>query len=254
MRAVAAPLEDAAPDRPAALPLDRFDLAKGSVWIVDPLYDERRNCDGGQATLDVPGQKTRIEPCPVPSPAGAIDVRSMIPRELRPQVRVQVFVPRLLDGAHADLLAEDVRRLEQQASDTRQGPRRRSVQQGDRAAVAVPDEKGLPDARRVEKFRKDEKTLVVHVGERSRKRNGIGAAVSGAAVDEGAAPCLSGERGRKVTPRRGAPYAVVQENERGGDVRPRAVPGELDAAAAREHCRHRSSPSCCAEGCCAYVL
>ena len=173
---------------------------------------------------------------------------------LRPQVRVEVFVARLLDGAHGDLLAEDVRRLEQQAADPGQGPRRRSVQKGDGAAVAVPDEKGPADARRVEKLRKGEEPLVVHVGERSRKRDGIGAAVSGAAVDERAAPRHVGERRGKVPPRRGASDAVVQEDEGGSDVRLGAMPGELDAAAARENCRQRSSPLCRVEGCRAYVL
>src|SRR5659263_737665 len=89
MRAMAAPLEDAAPDRPAALPLDRFDLAKGPVRIIGPLYHEHRDRDGGQASLDVPGEKPRIEPGPVPSPKGAIDVPAMVPFELRPQVGVE---------------------------------------------------------------------------------------------------------------------------------------------------------------------
>ena len=254
MRGVAAPLEDAAPDRPAALPLDRFDLAKGPVRIVGPLDHEHGDRDGGQAILDVPGEKPRVEPGTAPSPEGAIDVPAMVPFELRPQVAVEVFVARLLDRAHGDLLAEDVRRLEQQAADPRQGPRRRSVQQGDGTAVAVPDEKGVADSRRVEQFRKGEESLVVQVGERSRKRDGIGAAVPGAAVDERAAPRLSGERRGEVPPRRGASDAVVQEDERGGDVRPGAVPGELDAAAARHDCRHRSVPPCRVEGCRAYVL
>src|SRR5512143_1873094 len=253
MRGVAAPIEDAAPDRPAALPLDRFDLAKGSVRIVDPLRNEHRNRYGGKTALDVPGEKSRIEPGPVPTPEGAIDVPAVVPLELRPQVGPEVFVPRLPDGAHGDLLAEDVRRLEQQAADPRPGTRRRRVQQGDRAAVAVPDEKSVADARLVEKVRKGEEPLVVHVGERSRKRDGIGSPVPGAAVDESPAPRPVGERPGEVTPRRGAPDPVVQEDERGSGVRAGAMPGKLDAAPARNDCPHRSSP-CRSEGCRAYVL
>src|SRR5512143_245208 len=255
MRAVAAPIEDEAPDRSAALALDRLDLAEGPVRIVDPLRHEHRDRDGGKESLDVPGEKPRIEPGPVPSPEGAIDVPTVVPFEFRPQVGAEVFVARLLDGAHGGLLAEDVRRLEQQAADPRQGTRCRSVQPGDGATVAVPDGKGLADTRRIEKLRKGEETLVVHVGERSRNRYGIGAAVSGAAIDERTAPRLAGEGHGKVAPRRCAPDPVMQEDERGSDVRPGAMPGELDAAAARENFRHRSFPTpCCVEGCRAYVL
>src|SRR5512140_3624316 len=109
MRGMTAPLEDAAPDRAAAATLDRFDLAQGPVRIVGPLDDEHGDGDRGQAILDVPGEETGIEPRPVPSPKGAIDVPAVVPLELRPQVGVEVFVARLLDGAHGDLLAEDVR-------------------------------------------------------------------------------------------------------------------------------------------------
>ena len=196
-----------------------------------------------QAVLDVPGTKPGIEPGPVPAPKGAVDVPAVVPFKPCSQAAAKVLVARLLDGVHGGLLAEHVRRLEQQAAHPWPGPRRRGMDQRDRAPVAVPDEVGLADARTVEDLGKGDDPLVVHVGERSRKRDGIGGAVSGAAVDERAETRLAGKQRGKIPPRRGAPDSIVQEDERRRIGRPGPMPGKLEAVAACDQGDHRSASS-----------
>jgi len=118
----------------------------------------------------------------------------MVTFELRPQVGVEVFVACLPDGAHRDLLAEDVRRFEQEAADTRQGPRASTRAAGRWNRRRCADENGLPERPPRREGPEGRRILVVHVGEAVAKGDGIGAAVSGAAVDECAAPRLAGER------------------------------------------------------------
>jgi hypothetical protein len=98
----------------------------------------------------------------------------------------------------------------------------------------VPDEKCPADAGRIEDLGQGGKPLVVHVGERPRNGDGIGAAVSEAAVDERAASRFAGKRRGKVAPCRGAPDSIVKEDERGRVAGTGPVPLELDAATARD--------------------
>jgi hypothetical protein len=107
----------------------------------------------------------------------------------------------------------------------------------------LPDEKGLADARRVEDLGEGDEALVMQIGEGSRKRDGVGAAVSCAAVDERAASGLAGKRDGIVTPCRGASDSIVQKDERGCISRPGAMSDELEAVAACDQGDHRSVSS-----------
>jgi hypothetical protein len=116
------------------------------------------------------------------------------------------------------------------------------MDQRDGASIAVPDEKCPADARSIEDLGKGVETLVVHIGERPGKSDRIGAAVSGAAVNERAASRLPGERRRKIPPRRGATDAVVEKDKRGRIFRAGSMPKDLYAQAACDDGLDRGSP------------
>ena len=110
-----------------------------------------------------------------------------------------------------EVFDEDVRRLERQ----RRHPRRvsRSRQQGDRAAVAVPEEHGAIDAGGVEHAGQRPRGFAVHEVDRQTVTTRIGVAVAAAAVGEHRAAGAGGQRGREIAPGGDAAQALVEQDD-----------------------------------------
>src|SRR5271165_5096422 len=116
LRGVPAVCENEAFDRRFRACLDRAGLPNREILIVRAVDEERRRAPAFYAVLDGPGQHARVEPGVAPAEKGAVDM-GMIIGEPAFKVAAIVSVLRLLERFAPVILAEDMRREENEAFD-----------------------------------------------------------------------------------------------------------------------------------------
>src|SRR3954447_1982798 len=125
-------------DGPADLRLDPVELVERAVGIVRALDQEHRAGDPLGVGLEAPVAEARIEPDVAPPVERRVRIVVMAGHPL-PELPPRIRPARLADGSHRDVLDDHVRREQRDAGDRMMS----GVDERDRAAVAVADEKRL---------------------------------------------------------------------------------------------------------------
>ena len=134
------PGEDDGPDRPRHGRGDRLDLREGPVLVVLTLKDEEGaadrpdRLDGGEAA------ERGVPPRLAPGPEDGLGLAAVVPGEPGREVRRPPGLDRRVDPAERRVLDHHVRRDRDDRGGT--GGEGRRVEEGDGAAVAVPEEEG----------------------------------------------------------------------------------------------------------------
>ena len=203
--------------------LDGVELGERAVLVLRALHGEHRGVDRPEPIGDVPRAERRRQPHVVPAAERGIDV-DVVADHGPAQPTALVRLARRGDAGDRLVLHHHMGGHEHQAGDRVPGA---GVEQGDRGAVAVPDEHRSPDAEVGEQCRQHLVGLGVHVRDRSRPAHRVAAAVAVAGVDDRrrrsrGRPDLVGERAPQVD--RTEP--LVEEHQRRPAVR--GVGGALD--------------------------
>ena len=212
-------------------PRDRPDLLQRAVLVVLALHREHRAGDRLDVALDVPGAELGREPGVVPAAEGRVGV-GVVLRQAGAQVRRLEGVAGELDAPDRDVLDEEMRRDRDHAGHGKA----RGMEQGDRAAVAVPEQPRPLDADRGEERGQHLVGLAVHeVGLPALvARLGRRVPVAVAREDEAGEAVREAELARELPPHRDRAQALVQEHDRRRFAARRADPlvFEMDLPAA----------------------
>ena len=180
MRGVCIARQDEPLHRPAHAGLDRFELRRRAVRVVEALDQQHRAGDRWQVRGDVPRAELGRQPHVVPAAERAVDV-VVVSGEPRSQIAAFVCEPCRFDAGDRPFLHEDVGRQEHERGHREAGAR---GDDRDRRTVAVADEHGSLDAVLGEDRFQDLR-FVVHVGDRARTGNRRCVAVARSRVHEG---------------------------------------------------------------------
>ena len=196
-------------ERAGALALDSLDLFHGPVLIFPALNDENRAGDLRQIFFDIPAAEIGMKPDVVPPPEGASGI-AVVASEFFRKIRGFKFRLSLGDAGHAQLFDEDMRCEKNETADVIVHS---SVNEGDGAAVAVPDEDGIFDFELRQKFGQGFERFVVHVADGARFGQNVGIPVAIARVDRYGASGGLGDACGKILPVRERAQAFVEKNE-----------------------------------------
>jgi hypothetical protein len=213
---------------------DPVDLLHGAVLVVLALDGQDRAGDARQGLLDRPAAEPGAQPDVVPAAEGAVDV-VVVSGQARAQVAAVVCVAGGGDGGHRDVLDHDVGREQDEGGDAAVAAS--GMDQGDRPAVAVPEEDRPPHSERVEELGQHDQRFVVHEAGGARSAQRRGAAVPVPRVGEHVVARGPGDLPWEVPPHRDRAQAFVEHD----DLRPAAAARDalvLDAAARHRRQRH----------------
>src|SRR4051812_3517150 len=199
--------------------LDPVELVERAVRIVGTLDQQHRAADALGLVLQAPVAEGGIEPDVAPAVERGVRIVVVAGHALA-QLPVVVGRAGLADGGHRDLLDDDVRREQRDAGHGVVG----SVDERDRAAVAVADEDGLADVELREHLGEDLERLLVEERGRPWAGRRVGAPVPEAGERDYAPARRRVQRPREAAPEPDRPQPLVEEDE-GAPV---LVAGQLD--------------------------
>lgn len=108
MRCVTASIDHLYSRRTAGSCLDTINLGQRPVWIVCTLDGQKWHADIWQKGFDGPMPEIRMKPDITPPPEGAVGIFSMISRQTRFQISVEVTIAGRLNGLPGEVFTENV--------------------------------------------------------------------------------------------------------------------------------------------------